>query len=434
MDELRQALQALYTPDWQSELLTALQALAAVGDGAPKQVIMTEATLDLRGLWPKTLTLDGQPEPSAALWPRLTATATIELVPPVGKPVDWLIRKLLRTYTTALRDPAQLPASVATNWPLVRALYNHLQGYAGIIHQLHLTAEQAPVHLQLHGPVAQETSAMLAQAGVTWSAASMLAPWPRAYSSAAHMEDLGIDVAQPRVGRAEAGLQNDVLARAKSLRRRHWTATAAPAFTKQKPVLKQLAARPEAFTVFDLEFSSGNKQEGQFATEIGALKVRQGKIVDTFDCFVQIPHGSRLNRRSQALTGIHTGLLTRYGRPATTALSEFQNFIGQDPLLGFAVKGGDLLVMQRQFGLYATPGRLLDVADLAKAFGPMPGLPDVGLAKYRAYLGLDILAHGAVYDAVTTYALYEYLQETPIAPSQLMTEFSQVFAATSLKH
>lgn len=433
MDELKETLQTPFTTAWEQELLKALQALAQVGGGRPEQLSLIDLTIDLQGLWPQQLTLAGVAEHPADLWPAITATATIEAVPASGKAVDWLLRKLLRTYVAALRDPANLPESVATRWPLVHALSNHFQALNAVAHQLHMDAEDEPVKVRLFGPLAQESQALMDQYGVQWTDAKMMTPWPRAFSKLRHMEDLAVIKARPRMGHAEAGLGRDVLARAKSLKPRHFSKTSAPAFSKQKPILQPFGGRPDAYTVFDLEFSSGNKQEGQFATEIGAIKVRDSRIVDTFDCFVQIPHGMRLNSRSQALTGIHTGLLTRYGRPASAALAEFQNFIGKDPLLGFAVKGGDLLVMQRQFGLYATPGRLLDVAEIAKAGGPMPGGPDVGLAKYRNYLGLDILAHGAVYDAVTTYALYAYLQGTPLLPEVVMAQFNQVFEQTSYK-
>ncbi|WP_390408153.1 3'-5' exonuclease [Lacticaseibacillus jixiensis] len=433
MDHLAQALQAKYSTDWQTELTNALVDLAQVAGGTPKQVAVVDLAVDLRGLWPQTLTLDGVAHVTASLWPAITATAALEAIPPVGKPVDWLIRKFIRAYTVALRDPAQLPQSVFVRWPVVRALANHFAALGAVVHALHLDEEAKPVQVTLYGPLADETKMLMDRFGVAYHEAAMTPPWQRAFGTKTHMDPLAIVTARPRMGQAEAGLANDVTSRARHLIKRHWTRTPAPAFTKQKPQLIQVSGRPDAYTVFDLEFSSGNKQEGQFATEIGALKVRNGQIVDTFDCFVQVPQGSHLNRRSQALTGIHAGLLARFGRPATTALNEFQNFIGKDPVLGFAVKGGDLLVMQRQFGLYATPGRLLDVSDLAKAGGPMPGLPDVGLAKYRRYLGLDILAHGAVYDAVTTYALYAYLQGTPLEPTALMADFNRVFAQTSLR-
>ncbi|WP_407891643.1 3'-5' exonuclease [Lacticaseibacillus sp. N501-2] len=433
MDELKQTLQAPFSEAWADQLLKALQELARIGGGRPQQLALVDLTLDLRGLWPVHLTLDGQALATGDLWPAITATATLEALPVTGKAVDWVVRKLFRTYVAALRDPANLPQSVQPQWALVHAMANHFQALGAVVHQLHLADDQEPVKVRLFGPLAEETVALMAQYGVTYTHGKMLTPWAQAFSSLRHMEDLSIAKAKPRRGVAEAGLQRDVLGRAKALKTRHFPKTPAPAFTPQRPILQPFGGRPDAYTVFDLEFSSGNKQEGQFATEIGAIKVRNARIVDTFDCFVQIPHGMRLNSRSQSLTGIHTGLLMRYGRPAGTALTEFQNFIGKDPLLGFAVKGGDLLVMQRQFGLYATPGRLLDVAEIAKAGGPMPGGPDVGLAKYRNYLGLDILAHGAVYDAVTTYALYAYLQGSPLLPEVVMAQFNQVFEQTSFK-
>ncbi|WP_054663383.1 hypothetical protein [Lacticaseibacillus camelliae] len=63
----------------------------------------------------------------------------------------------------------------------------------------------------------------------------------------------------------------------------------------------------------------------------------------------------------------------------------------------------------------------------------MPGNPEVSLTTYRHYLGLSLLAHGALYDAVTTYALYAYLQDSARDPAALVAEFDQVFKATSLK-
>ncbi|MCI1918059.1 MAG: hypothetical protein LKJ11_07010, partial [Lactobacillus sp.] len=136
----------------------------------------------------------------------------------------------------------------------------------------------------------------------------------------------------------------------------------------------------------------------------------------------------RLNVYSQRVTGIHEATLKTYGLPADQAARQFIDFIGSDVLLGFSMHGGDLPVLRRQFDLYPTAGRLIDVAQLAKRVGPMPGTPEVSLTRYRHYLGLSLLAHGALYDAVTTHALYAYLEGHPVAPEALVAEFEQVFA------
>nr|WP_241865016.1 3'-5' exonuclease [Lacticaseibacillus kribbianus] len=243
-----------------------------------------------------------------------------------------------------------------------------------------------------------------------------MTPWPQAFTADA----IGPIVLGAPKATSWAGPEQRAAAtaRARALRPHRYPKPSHPAFARREAPLVLAHDAPRDYTVFDLEFSSGNAREGWFITEIGALKVRQGRMAQAFNTFVKIPAGCHLNLQSQRMTALDARLLNRYGQTPEAALAAFLGFVGDDELLGFSVRGGDLAVLRRQFALFPQAGRVLDVAKLAEAVGPMPGMPEVSLSKYRVYLGLNaVMAHGALYDALTTHALYAYLQGHPVDPA-----------------
>ncbi|WP_164507917.1 3'-5' exonuclease [Lacticaseibacillus suibinensis] len=407
--------------DWLSGLQAALTALAAFSGGTPEQAAATwdETTglmVNLACLWPNAV---------PAL-PALNAMACLPTAPKPKQAADRVLRRLLNAYTLSLRDPTALPPVLVADWPAVRQVYNQIAAVQAVMHQWRLEPEAPNVQTTLYGPVAGSTKKLLTAAGVKASFEPMAQPWATGFQGAA-MAPVVVGE-KSRDGRAGVGQQQEVLDRAKALQLRHFPRTKRPAFVRQEQPTLYHEGSVRDYTVFDLEFSSGNVHEGMFITEIGAVKVRAGQIVDTFNAFVKVPAKHRLNVYSQRVTGIHEATLKTYGLPADQAARQFIDFIGSDVLLGFSMHGGDLPVLRRQFGLYPTAGRLIDVAQLAKRVGPMPGTPEVSLTRYRHYLGLSLLAHGALYDAVTTHALYAYLEGHPVAPDALVAEFEQVFA------
>ncbi|WP_179396327.1 3'-5' exonuclease [Lacticaseibacillus absianus] len=409
---------------WPVELQQALQALAQFGGGRPTQTLVTPvaavAVVSMHGLWPAWLTLEGQ----RVAAPQLSAPIELEVAPRTDSPADKTIRRLISAYTKVLREPMQLPVSCYPDWPRVRAVFNHLLALQAVCHQLRVVDQ--PLTFTAFGPLAAETAALLQRGGVQLARHPMMTPWRQAFSPAPVLPAIVIDGTRAPRGRADAGQKADAYRRARLRERQSFARPAHPAFDRQAQPLHYAQTQPDDYTVFDLEFSSGSARQGWFITEIGALRVRGGQIVDAFDRFLKIPPHLQLNSQSQQLTGIDAALLTRYGQPPQEALADFLGFIGEDPLLGFSVKGGDLAVLARQFDLTPAPGRLLDVALLAEAGGPMPGLPEVSLSKYRDYLGLGtLLAHGAIYDAVTTHALYAYLRAHPVAPTVLAKQLQR---------
>ncbi|MFD1393401.1 PolC-type DNA polymerase III [Lacticaseibacillus jixianensis] len=414
---------------WQEQVTAVVRLLAAFAGGDPRQISGAAGeddtlTLHLRGLWPRAI---AQGVPLA-----LGETVVQPHGPRPGQAADRLLRGILNSYVLALRDLTKLPQALYPRWRDIRQIQNQLLALQALLHQWRLDADAAPVRATLYGPVAAGTLHALQAGGVKVTQAKLAKPWAHGFLGDLPMPPIVVGV-RSQGGKAGSGQQQEVLARAKHLASRQFARTRSAALSRgERPVLYGKTAVTD-FTAFDLEFSSGNAREGMFITEIGAVKVRANHITDTFNAFVQVPARRHLNVYSQRVTGIHEDTLSRYGLPANIAIRQFIDFIGEDSLLGFSMHGGDLPVLRRQFNLYPQPYRLIDVAQLAKQAGPMPGSPEVSLTTYRHYLGLSLLAHGAVYDAVTTYALYAYLQEQARDPEALVAEFDQVFRATSLK-
>lgn len=430
VEEVKQLVQKPLDEDlWPKQLTAAVRLLAEFAGGDPEQIssVLGEdgtLALNLQGLWPRAIA-QGMPLP-------LVAQVIQPQGPKPGQAADRLLRGILNSYVLALRDLTQLPKELYPRWREIRQIQNQLLTLQAILHQWRLEEDNAPVRATLYGPVAGVTLKAAGRAGVKVTQAKLAKPWLHGFLGSLPMPVIVVG-RRSQGGRAGVGQQQEVLARAKNLRRREFPRTRSAALNRgEREVLYGKTAVVD-FTAFDLEFSSGNAREGMFITEIGAVKVKANHIVDTFNVFVQVPARRHLNTYSQRVTGIHEETLKQYGLPANEAIRQFIDFIGEDSLLGFSMHGGDLPVLRRQFNLYPQPYRLIDVALLAKQAGPMPGNPEVSLTTYRHYLGLSLLAHGALYDAVTTYALYAYLQEDARDPEDLVKEFDRVFEATSLK-
>ncbi|WP_125706308.1 3'-5' exonuclease [Lacticaseibacillus daqingensis] len=430
---LQEQVQAPLEPaTWPMTLQKALQALARFGGGQPAQVLVTPVAATtvvlVSGLWPNALTLADQ----RLAAPGLVPTIELEVAPRTGAPADKLIRRLIGAYTQVLREPMQLPQTLVPAWPRVRAVFNHLLALQAVCHQLRVP--EGPISVTLHGPVAAETQRLLRRGGVRLVQQAMATPWPQAFSRTHTLAPIVIDGQGRARPRADAHQKDDAYRRARTKPLRHFARPAHPAFVTTTALGQPRTVWPQDYTVFDLEFSSGSVKQGWFITEIGAVRVRNGQIVAAFDRFVKIPPHLQLNLQSQRMTGIDAPLLMRYGQAPAAALGDFLGFVGADTLLGFAVRGGDLAVLNRQFDLTPAAGRVLDVAQLTIASGPMPGMPEVGLAKYRDYLGLGaLLAHGAIYDAVTTHALYAYMKNQPVAPAAVVTQLQQAMRANLAK-
>ena len=87
------------------------------------------------------------------------------------------------------------------------------------------------------------------------------------------------------------------------------------------------------FTAIDVE-TTGLNPKTEKMIEIGAVKIRDGKIVAKYDSLIN--PGRKLEERITELTGITDGMLADAPLPEKV-LPEFFDFIGEDILLGHSI-------------------------------------------------------------------------------------------------
>ena len=173
------------------------------------------------------------------------------------------------------------------------------------------------------------------------------------------------------------------------------------------------------FTAYDVE-TTGLSPQKECITEIGAVKVRGGKVTDekrfAFHELIRPYAGVTPAQADRVawLTGI-TGDMVAEAPPVTQIMTAFKEFIGDDILIGYNNKRFDAAFLRRA-GMYAgvvIPNRQFDVMLFSK-----PYLPSLGICKQCAKLGelaaaLNIRnprAHRAYADALTTAKIYVCLQ------------------------
>ena len=89
----------------------------------------------------------------------------------------------------------------------------------------------------------------------------------------------------------------------------------------------------EEYTALDLETTGLNPKKDKII-EIGAVKVREGRIMDSFQCFVN--PWRKLGEETRLLTGIDDGML-QDAPGIEEVLEPLIDFIGEDVLVGHRI-------------------------------------------------------------------------------------------------
>jgi len=163
-------------------------------------------------------------------------------------------------------------------------------------------------------------------------------------------------------------------------------------------------------TVIDLEMTGLNVRTEKII-EIGAGKIRDGKVISTFSQLLY--PGRRLDEKTVQITGITDEMLM--GCPTfAEVLPELLAFIGEDDLLGHNVifdysflKKAVLNEMPKGT-LFERQG--MDTLKIARRF--LPGDKEKKLPALCRDYGIAYHAHRALDDALATHALYEKLWES----------------------
>lgn len=182
----------------------------------------------------------------------------------------------------------------------------------------------------------------------------------------------------------------------------------------------------DTFVAFDLE-TTGFSSSGDSMTEIGAVKVVNGKVVEDekfiFQSFVH-PYRCYITPRVAELTGI-TNEMVADAPEMWEIFPKFVDFIGDNILLGFNCMSFDsrYLVRAGRYSNLVIDNEYFDVMTYANAFKSRLGFTGrkFSLAKLSEILNIENpQAHRAVADALTTARVYIKLLEM----EKSETEFS----------
>lgn len=159
------------------------------------------------------------------------------------------------------------------------------------------------------------------------------------------------------------------------------------------------------YVALDLE-TTGLRPKYDRILEIGALKVRDGEVVDTYQTFVD-PR-MKIPGYITELTGITQDMVE--GQPLQKeAVQGFFDFCGEMPLVGHNIMFDYSFLKHQAVNL----GRAFEkeAADtLTIARRAFPGLPSRSLESMCSYYAIDRThAHRAYDDARASMELYEYL-------------------------
>jgi DNA polymerase-3 subunit epsilon len=161
-----------------------------------------------------------------------------------------------------------------------------------------------------------------------------------------------------------------------------------------------LALNDASYVVFDLETTGSSAKEGAI-TEIGALKVVRGRVVDEFATLVN--PGRRIEPFVVRLTGI-TDRMVADARSMVEVLPLFEEFVEGSVLVGHNVRFDCAFVAAARRGV-PLPNPVLDTLKLARIL--VPGLRRYRLASLVSHFGVRAAPnHRALADAAATTEVF----------------------------
>ena len=161
------------------------------------------------------------------------------------------------------------------------------------------------------------------------------------------------------------------------------------------------------YTVLDLEMT-GLSAKTDKIIEIGAIKVRDGRVTDTYGTLVN--SGQPVPERIRELTGI-TGEMAAAGEPEDEAVAFLLDFIGEDVIVGHNVRF-DYSFLKQWAVNHKRPLQMYACDTLRMARGLLPPEQPKKLECLCEYFQIHREnAHRALDDAMETQLIYEHLAD-----------------------
>ena len=190
----------------------------------------------------------------------------------------------------------------------------------------------------------------------------------------------------------------------------------------------------KSYVCFDLETTGLDPLYNEII-EIGALKVRDGKVAERFMEFIHPQE--EISPMITNLTGI-TNEMVANARPADTVISDFLEFCEDDVLIGHNV-GFDYSFMKSGASNLGLTFEKFGIDTFKIAQRTLKSLPSKSLSSLCEYYQIENkAAHRAYYDALATAKLYQTLahyfepQDPKVfQPLQLQYKIKKVQPATA---
>lgn len=161
---------------------------------------------------------------------------------------------------------------------------------------------------------------------------------------------------------------------------------------------------PTEYISFDIETTGLSKADK--ITQIAAVHVKKGKIINDFDSYVNIGDFEMPTQISY-LTGITPKMLAK-APSIDDVMRKFEDFIGEIPLIGHNAISFDLPKMKNA-GFDFRPQFVIDTVSLAQS-SPLD-IGDSKLESLKLYYGIESISHNALEDAKATSVIYEHLKD-----------------------
>lgn len=190
----------------------------------------------------------------------------------------------------------------------------------------------------------------------------------------------------------------------------------------------------KSYVCFDLETTGLDPLYNEII-EIGALKVRDGKVAERFMEFIHPQE--EISQMITNLTGI-TNEMVANARPANAVISDFLEFCEDDVLIGHNV-GFDYSFMKSGASNLGLTFEKFGIDTFKIAQRTLKSLPSKSLSSLCEYYQIENkAAHRAYYDALATAKLYQTLahyfeNEDPslFKPQKLTYKIKKVQPATA---
>lgn len=193
---------------------------------------------------------------------------------------------------------------------------------------------------------------------------------------------------------------------------------------------KSIIAFPDEYVMIDTE-TTGFSVEYDSMIEIGALKIRNGIVVDKFESLIS--YEGKIPEFITELTGI-TNEMLEDAPPSDEVVKSFLDFLGNNMIVGYNVKF-DINFIQEELKHYFNYDLTNDYIDCMRIARKLfPDEKHHRLKDMRRILGIEVTKeHRASHDCIATKEVFEKLKEVAIDKYGDIETFVKAFSHNNVK-